>query len=145
MTSQEAHMRDDNMREAFADSTEIAEEAHATFKTPLEIRSLDGTVDRALYAWIRERFGRHLGKFATQMERVEVRFSDENGPKGGVDRHCLVHLLLSSLPPIVVEDRGETDRVAFDLAAGRAERALKHSLNKHNFSMKRGGLRHSAA
>ncbi|HET8937863.1 MAG TPA: HPF/RaiA family ribosome-associated protein [Polyangiales bacterium] len=138
-------MREDNMREALADTPEIAEEAQATLQVPLEIRSLDGKVDGGLYAWIRERLSRHLGKFATQMERVEVRFSDENGPKGGVDRRCLVHLVLSSLPPIVVEDRGETDRVAFDLAAGRAERALKHSLNKHSFSMKRGGLRNSAA
>lgn len=131
-------------QKVFADAAEIAEEAAATAQTPLEIRSLDGMVDKALYAWIRDRLGRHLGKFASQMERVEVRFSDENGPKGGVDCHCLVHLVLSALPPVVVEDRGETDREAFDLAAGRAERALKHTLNKHNFNVKRG-LRHSAA
>lgn len=133
-------MQAGNTREAFADTAGITGEVSSALQTPLEIRSLDGTVDKALYAWIRERLGRHLGKFASQMERVEVRFSDENGHKGGVDRHCLVHLVLSALPPVVVEDRGVTDREAFDLAAGRAERGLKHTLNKHNFS-----IRHKAS
>lgn len=133
-------MQEDNMRDVTADAAEIAAEPSgatvSSIQTPLEIRSLDGAVEPALYAWIRERFGRHLGKFAPQMERIEVRFSDENGPKGGVDRHCLVHLVLSSLSPVVVEDRGKTDREAFDLAAGRAERALKHTLSRRDFSVK---------
>lgn len=133
-------MQEDNTREVFADAAEIAAEASTTpvpaLQTPLEIRSLDGAVEPVLYAWIRERFGRHLGKFASQLERIEVRFSDENGPRGGVDRHCLVHLMLSALPAVVVEDRGKTDREAFDLAAGRCERALKHTLSKHSFSVR---------
>jgi hypothetical protein len=105
-------------------------------ETPLEIRNLNGAVDGALHAWIHERLGRQLGKFAPQIERIEVRFGDENGPKGGIDRCCLVHVILSSLPPVVVEMSAGEDREAFDLAAGRAERALKRSLQKHGFSTK---------
>lgn len=104
--------------------------------TPLEIRSPHHDIDGRLRQWVHERLGRHLGKFASQIERIDVRFGDENGPKGGVDRDCLVHVILHSLSPIAVEARGETDREAFDLAAGRAERAIKHALQKSGFSTK---------
>jgi hypothetical protein len=106
------------------------------FETPVEVRSLDGAVDEALHAWVLERLGRQLGKHATQIERVEVRFGDENGPKGGIDRNCMIHLVLSVLPPIVVEMTGGEDREAFDLAAGRANRALQRAMEKHGFSTK---------
>ena len=112
--------------------------------TPLEIRSPHHRIDGRLRAWVHERLDRHLGKFASQIERIDVRFGDENGPKGGVDRDCLVHVVLHSLPPIAVEVRGETDREAFDLAAGRAERATKHALQKSGFSTKHKG-RHRGA
>ena len=105
----------------------------------LEIRNLNGSVDGALQAWIHERLGRQLGKYASQIERIEVRFGDENGPKGGIDRCCMVHVILSSLPPVVVEMRAGEDREAFDLAAGRAERAIKRSMQKHGFSTKHKG------
>ncbi|HTU63173.1 MAG TPA: HPF/RaiA family ribosome-associated protein [Polyangiales bacterium] len=106
---------------------------------PLEIRSLSGSVDSALQAWIHERLSRHLGKYASHVERIEVRFGDENGPKGGIDRCCMVHAVLSSLPPVVVEMRAAEDREAFDLAAGRAERAIARSMQKHGFSTKHKG------
>lgn len=104
--------------------------------TPLEIRTPHHRIDGRLRAWVHERLGRHLGKFASQIARIDVRFGDENGPKGGIDRDCLVHVVLHSLPPIAVEVRGETEREAFDLAAGRAERATKHALQKAGFSTK---------
>jgi putative sigma-54 modulation protein len=110
--------------------------ATEVFETPLEIRNLDGAVDDALRAWVHERLGRQLGKYATQIERVEVRFGDENGPKRGIDRNCMVHLILSSLAPLVVQMRAAEEREAFDLAAGRVERALRHAMQKHGFSTK---------
>jgi len=102
----------------------------------LDVRDLDGSVDTGLRRWIQERIDRQLGKFAPQVERVDVRFGDENGDKGGVDRSCLVHVVLSALPSVVVEVRGETPRAAFDMAADRAERATQRSIEKHGVSTK---------
>jgi hypothetical protein len=127
-------------RAPFAESTTPTDKrlagATEVFETPLEIRNLDGAVDEELHAWVHERLGRQLGKYATQIERVEVRFGDENGPKGGIDRNCMIHVVLSALAPVVVETRAGEDREAFDLAAGRAERALRHTMQKHGFSTK---------
>ena len=46
-----------------------------------------------------------LGKFASSIERVTLRLSDVNGPKGGVDHKCLIKVVLSGLPSVVVERR----------------------------------------
>lgn len=102
--------------------------------TPLEIRTTAHDIDPSLRSWVYERISRQLGKYATHIERIQVRFGDENGVKGGVDKACMVHLFLSKLPPVVVEVRAESDREAFDLAAGRAERATRHSVQKHGYS-----------
>lgn len=105
--------------------------------TPLEIRT-EHAIEDALRAWVYERMGRQLGKYAPQIERIQVRFGDDNGSKGGVDQCCMVHVVLSKLPPVVVEMRGATEREAFDLAAASAERAVRKNISKHGFSIRNG-------
>lgn len=138
MTTQNNDHRTPITEQSVSANRQLDERAEAA-EMSLEIRNLDGGVDGALHGWIHERLGRQLGKYATQIERIEVRFGDENGPKGGIDRCCMVHVILSSLPPVVVEMRAGEDREAFDLAAGRAERAIKRSMQKHGFSTKHKG------
>jgi putative sigma-54 modulation protein len=132
-----------DIRAPFAEQTQRTDKRHAgrteVFETPLEIRNLDGAVDDSLHAWVHERLGRQLGKYAPHIERIDVRFGDENGPKGGIDRCCMIHVIVSALAPVVVEMRAGEDREAFDLAAGRVERALKRSMQKHGFNNKHKG------
>lgn len=127
-------------RAPFAAHTLQTDKRHAgrtgLSETQLDLRSGGNDVDASLHAWVYERLGRQLGKYADLIERVHVRFGDENGPRGGNDKCCMVHVVLSKLPPVVVEMRGETEREAFDLAAGRAERATRRNVEKHGFSSK---------
>jgi len=102
--------------------------------TQLEIRSAGVELDPELRAWVYDRIGRQLGKYGPQIERVQVRFGDENGPRGGHDKCCMVHVVLSKLPPVTVEMRGDTEREAFDLAAKSVERATRRNMEKHGFS-----------
>jgi hypothetical protein len=101
---------------------------------PIDIRDLDGGASRRLRRWVHDRLGRQLGKFGPLIERIELRFGDVHGTKGGVDRSCTVHVILSALPPVIVEAVGDTHQKAFDLAAGRAERATRRNLEKHGFA-----------
>jgi putative sigma-54 modulation protein len=127
----------DDVKTPFAEQMSKLDKKHAgateAGSTPVEIRSGDNEVDDALHAWIHDRLGRQLGKYAPMIERVQVRFSDENGSKGGIDKCCLIHLTLSKLPPVVVESRGASEREAFDLAAQRVERATRRDVEKHGF------------
>ncbi len=103
-------------------------------ETPLEVRSSNGEINEDLRNWIYERLTRQLGKYAAVIERLQVRFSDVNGDRGGVGKNCMVHVILSSLPPVAVEVTGETEREAFDLAAGRAVSATRRIVEKHGFT-----------
>jgi putative sigma-54 modulation protein len=121
--------------------TQIPFVAETTFSRRIAIRDRDGGVKARLRGWIHDRLRRQLGKYAPQIERIDVRFGDENGPKGGLDRSCMVHVVLSALTPVVVEMRAGSDREAFDLAASRAERATQRTLQKHGFSTRHKRVR----
>jgi putative sigma-54 modulation protein len=136
MRTQEARVttQDDTRAPSQAHLGRINGDSAGPTSIQLEIRSGGMDLEPALRGWIYERIERQLGKYASQIERVDVRFGDENGPRGGQDKCCLVHVILSKLPPVVVEIRGETEREAFDLAAARAERATRRNMEKHGFS-----------
>ena len=99
-------------------------------ETPLLLRHHGARVDEGTREWMQERLGRQLGKFALHIESIEVRISDVNGPKGGVDMACQISVILSGLPRVVLEEQGTTAREAFDLAAGVAERAVRRRLGR---------------
>lgn len=98
--------------------------------TPLAIRTAGVHLDEAMRQWVRSRLGRQLGKFALQIERVTVRLRDLNGPRGGVDHVCAIKVVLSGLPSVVAEERGQQAREAFDRAAAVVERAVRKTLGR---------------
>jgi len=54
---------------------------------------------------ISRKLGMKFGKFASSIERITVRLSDANGPKGGRDQICQIKVVLSGLPSVIVEER----------------------------------------
>lgn len=120
-------------RKPFAEELPRASKAERgrtdTEATPLAIRSRI-PLEPPFRDQVRERLGRKLGKFASQIERVSVRFDDANGPRGGVDTVCRVKAVLSGLPSIVVEERAADARDAFQRVAGVVERAVRRTLGR---------------
>lgn len=73
--------------------------------TPVATRSrvpLDETARRS----IEQRLRRALAPFGPRIERATIRFEDLNGPRGGVDLHCAIKVVLSGSDSIIVEERG---------------------------------------
>jgi ribosome-associated translation inhibitor RaiA len=98
--------------------------------TPLHVRSSGLHLDAAMRACVRQRLGRKLGKFATHIERITVRFEDVNGPRGGEDTVSRIKVVLSGLDSIVYETRAVDAHQALDLAADRVARAVRRSLGR---------------
>jgi ribosome-associated translation inhibitor RaiA len=73
-----------------------------------------------------------LRLFRDRITRVEVHLRDDNGPKAGVDKRCLLEARLAGMEPLAVEARG-TDiyQVIID-AAGKLERAIRHKIERHD-------------
>lgn len=115
----------------YAGTTDAAE-------TPLNLRAHGVSLDPALENYVRERAGSKLGKFATSIERVTVRFEDENGPKGGVDIDCKIKLVMRGAPTVLVTEVASDPRDAFDLAVGAAEQAVGRGLAKRGLASPRG-------
>jgi hypothetical protein len=74
--------------------------------------------------------GMSLGKFASSIERVTVRLSDVNGPKGGVDHRCLIKVVLSGLPSVVVERQDSALQRAVNAAIGAAAQSVRRSVQR---------------
>lgn len=65
-----------------------------------------------------------LGRFGGRIRSVTVRLGDVNGPRGGVDKTCLVTIRFdASKRLVVIEDADADAAVAIDRAADRASRA----------------------
>jgi ribosomal subunit interface protein len=95
----------------------------------IEIR---GNVDlsSALWQYTERRLQAALGRFSRRLSVITVRLTDENGPRGGVDKRC--HLALS-MPPsteMVIEESHVDLYTAIDYAADRAAKAVTRELGR---------------
>jgi putative sigma-54 modulation protein len=64
------------------------------------------------------------------IQAMKVRISDQNGPKGGIDKHCQIHLTLPGLPTVVVTEKGRDIAAMVDQAAYRAAQAIDRLLSR---------------
>ena len=79
---------------------------------------------------IARKLGMKLGKFASSIERITVRLSDANGPKGGRDQICQIKVVLSGLPSIVVEERASALHTSIERALKATALAVRRSLQR---------------
>ena len=78
----------------------------------------------AIAGRVRKRLDFLLGRRFNRLRRVDVTLSDLNGPRGGVDKRCLVKVSIDGLRPVVIEDIQSDLYMAIDRAAGRASRTV---------------------
>lgn len=96
----------------------------------IQIRGIGIPTTEALTAYIQRRIAFSLSRFSAQIERIVVRFSDLNGPKGGFDKVCRVGFTLRGLGPASVEARDADLYFAVDQAAVKAGRRVARLLEQ---------------
>lgn len=94
------------------------------------IRVFGVDLDQKERATIRQRLGTKLRKFAASIERVSVRVSDVNGPRGGVDKTCRIKVVLSGLPSVIFESQASSLNDAVNGALTGVERAVRRNLQR---------------
>ena len=102
----------------------------AASDTPAHIRAMGAPIQAADRAYLRRKLGTKLGKFARAIERVSVRITAVNGPRGGVDKVCRIKVVLSGLPSVVVEQQHASLQAAMDRALQRTESAVRRSMQR---------------
>ena len=99
----------------------------------IQIQARDFPLTDALGAYIERRINCVLSSRFEQIQRIGVRLSDINGPRGGMDKRCQIQITLPRLKDIVIEDT-ETDLyVAIDRAIERAGRTVNRRLKRQFF------------
>ena len=96
----------------------------------IQIRGIGIPPTEALSAHIERRIAFALSRFSSKIDRVVVRFSDLNGPKGGPDKICQVGFTVKGMGPESVEARDPDLYCAVDLAAAKAGRRVARLLER---------------
>jgi hypothetical protein len=110
-------------------------------QVPANIRVFGVALDREDRAYVRQGLGMKLAKYATSIERVTVRVTDVNGPRGGVDRMCRIKVVLSGLPSVVFESRTASLKAAINGALAGVERAVRRSVQRRRMRPLKGTTR----
>ena len=96
----------------------------------VEIRGQNVGLTAALEEYAMRRFTTALGRFDKRVSSVTIRFVDENGPRGGVDKKCRIEVRGPSKLAVVIEDAAADERAAIARAADRAGRTFARALER---------------
>jgi ribosome hibernation promoting factor len=90
----------------------------------IELRCEGYSAPDRLRSHVQRRLGQALGRFRDQVQWARVWLKDVNGPRGGHDKLCQVQLRVKGTSDIILQERQEDARSAFDRAAARVIHAL---------------------
>lgn len=96
----------------------------------IDIQGRDFEITEALRHYIERRLSFSLNSWQAYIQRILVRLTDINGPRGGADKCCHIQLVTAQINDIVIEDIQANPYVAIDRASGRAGRTLSRRLSR---------------
>lgn len=111
----------------------------------IEIQARNFSLTNALRGHIERRLGFALSTRDDRIQRVIVRLSDINGPRGGQDKCCHIRVVLPQLADVVIEDTEEDMYTAIDRAADRAGRTVGRRLSRQRDNGRVTGQRELAS
>ena len=65
-----------------------------------------------------------------EVRTIHVRLSDINGPRGGNDKCCLIHIPIAGKPDVIIQDIENDLYAAIDRATQRVDRVLARKLGR---------------
>ena len=99
----------------------------------IDIQARNFPLTDAMRRHTERRLGFALSARDDHIQRVIVRLSDINGPRGGVDKCCHIQVAIARLPDVVIEDIEADLYSAIDRAADRAGRTVGRRLVRQRF------------
>jgi len=85
---------------------------------------------KKIKAYVKRRLGFSLSNRSDNIQAIHVTLSDINGPKGGVDKCCQIHLKVASIPDIIISKVGADIFSVIDKVSDRVLRSLNNKLIK---------------
>ena len=82
-------------------------------------------IDSSMHNYILHRLRLALDRTLSKIGAITVRLSDENGPKGGLDKVVQVKLVVPGHEAVIVHERGSDLRSIIDRAIHRAAQSVQ--------------------
>ncbi len=73
----------------------------------------------------------HLSRFGRELSSVSARIGDVNGPEGGIDKRCQLHVRGPRIGSLMVTEVSADAYAAVDVCAERAGRSLGREIERH--------------
>ena len=86
------------------------------------------SITRAVKEYVDKRIRFALAHISHRLRRVDVRLSDLNGPRGGIDKRCLIEVRINRHPPVIITDVQSDLYTSIDRASARAGRTVMRRL-----------------
>ncbi len=96
----------------------------------VKLRSHGVDLARAMQRYVERRLRLALGASAANIREATVHLRDVNGPRGGVDQKCAVHVALAPSGTIRAEATDADLLLALERAAGRARRGIQRAVER---------------
>lgn len=94
----------------------------------IDIQALGFSLTEGLRTHAEQRLRFALGSASSRISRVVVRVSDANGPRGSVDKLCVIRASLPGTAPVIIEHHEADLYVAIDRASDRVARTVLRRL-----------------
>jgi len=96
----------------------------------LELRSKGVPMTEGLRAFIERKLRFAMGRFAHRIQRVRVRLTDVNGPRGGEDIECHIRAHLGAAGSFSIHELERDTFAAVSRASERAHQQLARQLER---------------
>lgn len=96
----------------------------------IQIQARHFSLTEALKSHVRKRIEYALKAGTDQIQRIQVRLSDINGPRGGVDKRCLIQVSLTRHTEIIIADTHSDLYAAIGQATGRLSKTLSRRIKR---------------
>jgi ribosomal subunit interface protein len=99
-------------------------------KMNVDVQTRSFSLTSALRRYVKKRLSNLINTRDDHVRRINVRLSDINGPHGGIDKRCHVHLIVPHLADIVIEETQDNMYSAIDRAVDRAKEVLQRRISR---------------
>lgn len=83
-----------------------------------------------LREWATERAAFVFRRYRDMSPRATIQLSDVNGPRGGIDKQCVIEISTAGMAPVIIRSVAHDWRVALNRALPRAVTTLKKLLRR---------------
>ncbi len=96
----------------------------------IDIQARHFTLTEAIQNHTEQRIQSTFSCCNEHIQKVVIRLSDINGPRGGEDKLCLLHITLKELSDVIVEDIEADIYIAINRAIDRGGRTVVRKIER---------------